>query len=232
MLIIYFLHVVFLTLRINYAIFHSAEFLLEKLIFTLLFKGFSIFKKPNIHLHFQIKRHWAISKSNEPTLRKRYEKGHTSALTVCEDLHQFESHWTNIHEIFFWCEWDISYYSFCSIQKVTGLRFFCAKCVRDKSCRETGCDMRLELNMLSCIRPCQDKLTKRIFMLCRFIRQEYWNDIYKVHTPTNALFTKLDKVLKFTLVSRTQHGVQYTHRSYDMLPHHRITYNDIVFTEY
>jgi len=69
-------------------------------------------------------------------------------------------------------------------------------------------------------------------MLCRFIRQEYWNDIYQVHTPTNALFTKLDKVLKFTLVSRTQHGVQYTYRSYDMLPHHRITYNDIVFTEY
>ena len=24
-------------------------------------------------------------------------------------------------------------------------------------------------------------------------------DIYKVHTPTNALFIKLDKVLKFTL---------------------------------
>ena len=26
-------------------------------------------------------------------------------------------------------------------------------------------------------------------------------DIYKVHTPTNALFIKLDKVLKFTLKS-------------------------------
>ena len=27
-------------------------------------------------------------------------------------------------------------------------------------------------------------------------------DIYKVHTPTDALFIKLDKVLKFTLKSR------------------------------
>ena len=25
---------------------------------------------------------------------------------------------------------------------------------------------------------------------------------------------------------------QYTHHTYDMLPHHCITYNDVVFTEY
>jgi len=42
-------------LHINYAIVHSADFLLEKLLFTRLFKEFSIFKKPNIHLHFQNK---------------------------------------------------------------------------------------------------------------------------------------------------------------------------------
>jgi len=29
----------------------------------------------------------------------------------------------------------------------------------------------------------------------------------------------------------TQHSAQYTHHTYDMLPHHRITYNDVVFTE-
>jgi len=65
------LHVVSLMLCINYAILHSADFLLEKLIFTLLFKEFSIFKKPNILLHFQIKHHWALSKSDEPTLCER-----------------------------------------------------------------------------------------------------------------------------------------------------------------
>jgi len=27
----------------------------------------------------------------------------------------------------------------------------------------------------------------------------------------------------------TQHSAQYTHRTYDMLPHHQITYNDVVF---
>jgi len=29
--------------------------------------------------------------------------------------------------------------------------------------------------------------------------------------------------------SRTEHSAQYTHRTYDMLPHHPITYNDVVF---
>ena len=29
--------------------------------------------------------------------------------------------------------------------------------------------------------------------------------------------------------SRTQHSEQYTHRTYDMLPHHHITYNDVDF---
>ena len=32
--------------------------------------------------------------------------------------------------------------------------------------------------------------------------------------------------------SPTQHSEQYTYHTYDMLPHHRITYNDVVFTEY
>ena len=31
--------------------------------------------------------------------------------------------------------------------------------------------------------------------------------------------------------THTQHSEQYTHHTYDMLPHHRITYNDVVFTE-
>jgi len=89
-------------------------------------------------------------------------------------------------------------------------------------------------------------------------------DIYKVHTPTNALFIKLDKDLKFTLkitltcsyqkkkttslyVMRccgsmcgvctvrcaSEHSTQRTVRTpyLDMLPHHPITYNDVVFTE-
>jgi len=30
-------------------------------------------------------------------------------------------------------------------------------------------------------------------------------------------------------ISRTQHSEQYTHHTYDMLPYHRITYNNIVF---
>ena len=37
---------------------------------------------------------------------------------------------------------------------------------------------------------------------------------------------------KITLIcplSRTQHNEQYTHHTYDMLPHHRITYNDVIF---
>jgi len=29
--------------------------------------------------------------------------------------------------------------------------------------------------------------------------------------------------------SRTQHSEQYTYHTCDMLPHHRITYNDVVF---
>ena len=29
----------------------------------------------------------------------------------------------------------------------------------------------------------------------------------------------------------TQHSEQYTYHAYDTLPHHRITYNDVVFTE-
>jgi len=29
--------------------------------------------------------------------------------------------------------------------------------------------------------------------------------------------------------SRTQHNEQYTHRTYDMVPHHRITYNEVDF---
>ena len=32
-------------------------------------------------------------------------------------------------------------------------------------------------------------------------------------------------------VSRSQHSAQYTYHTYDTLPHHRITYNDVVFTE-
>jgi len=32
-------------------------------------------------------------------------------------------------------------------------------------------------------------------------------------------------------VSSTQHSSQYTHHTCDMMPHHRITYNDVVFTE-
>jgi len=32
-----------------------------------------------------------------------------------------------------------------------------------------------------------------------FYRCTVHSDIYKVHTPTNAIFIKLDKVLKFTL---------------------------------
>ena len=35
--------------------------------------------------------------------------------------------------------------------------------------------------------------------VCVFYRCTVHFDIYKVHTPTNALFIKLDKVLKFTL---------------------------------
>jgi len=31
--------------------------------------------------------------------------------------------------------------------------------------------------------------------------------------------------------TRTQHTAQYTHHTNDMLPHHRITHNDVVFTE-
>jgi len=30
-------------------------------------------------------------------------------------------------------------------------------------------------------------------------------------------------------VRRTQHSEQYTYRTYEMLPHHRITYSDVVF---
>ena len=29
--------------------------------------------------------------------------------------------------------------------------------------------------------------------------------------------------------TRTQHSEQYTYHTYDMMPHHRITYNDVVF---
>ena len=29
--------------------------------------------------------------------------------------------------------------------------------------------------------------------------------------------------------TRTQHSEQYTNHTYGMLPHHRITYNDVVF---
>ena len=63
-------------------------------------------------------------------------------------------------------------------------------------------------------------------------------DIYKVQSPTNALFIKLGKVLKFALkitltwsytFRSTQHSERYTHRTYDMLPHHRVTYNDLDF---
>jgi len=32
----------------------------------------------------------------------------------------------------------------------------------------------------------------------------------------------------FAVLSRTQHSEQYTHHTYDMLPHHCITY-DVVF---
>ena len=31
--------------------------------------------------------------------------------------------------------------------------------------------------------------------------------------------------------SRTQHSEQNAHHTYHMLPHHRITHNDVVFTE-
>jgi len=31
--------------------------------------------------------------------------------------------------------------------------------------------------------------------------------------------------------SHPQHSEQYTHHTYDMLPHRSITYNDVVFTE-
>ena len=34
--------------------------------------------------------------------------------------------------------------------------------------------------------------------------------------------------IKFTL--NTQRSAQYTHHVYDMLPHHSITYKDVVFT--
>ena len=29
--------------------------------------------------------------------------------------------------------------------------------------------------------------------------------------------------------TRTQHSQQYTHYTYNMLPHHRVTYNKVVF---
>jgi len=32
--------------------------------------------------------------------------------------------------------------------------------------------------------------------------------------------------------SRTQHSEQYTHRTYDMLPHHHIIHNDVGFFFY
>jgi len=63
-------------------------------------------------------------------------------------------------------------------------------------------------------------------------------DIYKVHTQTNALFIKPDKVLKFAvkitltcsyMFRPTQHNELYTRHTYDMLPHHRVTYNDLDF---
>ena len=34
------------------------------------------------------------------------------------------------------------------------------------------------------------------------------------------------------VLSATQHSEQYTHPNYDMLPHHRITYNDVVFSNF
>jgi len=59
-------------------------------------------------------------------------------------------------------------------------------------------------------------------------------DIYKVRTPANALFIKFEKVLKCVYCSlywvrRTQHNEEYTYHTYDMLPHQRIAYNDLVF---
>jgi len=31
--------------------------------------------------------------------------------------------------------------------------------------------------------------------------------------------------------TRTHHSEQYTHHTYDMMPHHRVIHNDLVFTE-
>ena len=38
-------------------------------------------------------------------------------------------------------------------------------------------------------------------------------------------------IVLFTVLSssHTQHSRQYTHHTYDMIPHHRITYYDVIF---
>jgi len=60
-------------------------------------------------------------------------------------------------------------------------------------------------------------------------------DIYTVHTPTNTLFIKLDKVSKFTLKITLTCSCVFRSTTMrwcgSMLPHHRVTYNDVVFTE-
>jgi len=43
--------------------------------------------------------------------------------------------------------------------------------------------------------------TMRVINHIFFYRCTEHFDIYKIHTPTNALYIKLDKVLKFTLKS-------------------------------
>jgi hypothetical protein len=113
---------------------------------------------------------------------------------------------------FFVCERNISYYSFRSIQKVTGLRFICAKSVWDKSCRETVSDMRLKFNILSCIRPCRDKLTTSGFMLCHFRTQEQmdwsWTKHYNAHSACFQLFKTKKSFL--TIKTCTQQESAFT----------------------
>jgi len=48
-----------------------------------------------------------------------------------------------------------------------------------------------------------------------------------LHAATPLINTALNTA-NSTHVTRTQHSEQYTHHTYDMLPHHCITYNDVV----
>ena len=59
----------------------------------------------------------------------------------------------------------------------------------------------------------------------------YWQHVIRMVCVLAACHRYGVCTVRCVEYDRTQHSAQFTHHTFGMLPHHRMTYNDVVFTE-